>query len=275
MMSVGKVVDSRQYLIAVGLLAGKIRRDPEYPQPVWHLRIPDIWEENIRWRKQINSLNERVELKKEITQRLKDSGQLRQFDSKTFDDPLLHVKRLHNMKAFKTTEKPPKIVEPSYCEGGPPQNEGGPPQNETKKNHKKNQIEPLEANASEKPEFDISSQGPKTQIMNSFIEKTKIPLPKRKKERDFWWSSISEIHNASGHNLDSALELLEVAINRLRQDGLTISDPNSLIKTIRAIVGERASGIDISTSINKSGNGHNGKGPNIVERNGKGVLIIS
>lgn len=46
MMSVGQVQDSRDYLLKEKLLTGKVYRDPEYPQPVWHLTIPDIWKRN-------------------------------------------------------------------------------------------------------------------------------------------------------------------------------------------------------------------------------------
>lgn len=37
MMSAGKVSQCRQRLLAIGLLQGELRRDPGYPQPVWHL----------------------------------------------------------------------------------------------------------------------------------------------------------------------------------------------------------------------------------------------
>src|SRR5512134_1814620 len=37
MMSTGQVSDSRKHLFSVGVLRGELRRDPGYPQPVWHL----------------------------------------------------------------------------------------------------------------------------------------------------------------------------------------------------------------------------------------------
>lgn len=120
MMSAGKVSDCRKYLISVGLLLGEIRKDPGYPQPVWHLKIPDIWEENIQWRKKIDSLKKRINLKRYMLEAFKESDQLRTFkDSSVL--PNMHVTSLHNMK-------------PSQYEEGPSQNEGGPSQNETKKN---------------------------------------------------------------------------------------------------------------------------------------------
>ncbi len=46
MMSAGKVQDCRAYLLRMGLLEGEFRRDPGYPQPVYHLRVPDLWQRN-------------------------------------------------------------------------------------------------------------------------------------------------------------------------------------------------------------------------------------
>jgi hypothetical protein len=61
MMSSGQVCKSRNFLIDQGVLEGEVRRDPGYQQPVWHLRIPDIWQENIAWCKEHSSLKSRLE----------------------------------------------------------------------------------------------------------------------------------------------------------------------------------------------------------------------
>jgi hypothetical protein len=64
MMSAGKVSQCRKRLIKHGLLEGEIRRDPGYPQPVWHLSIPDLWERNLEWRQDIgDDLKKRIEFK--------------------------------------------------------------------------------------------------------------------------------------------------------------------------------------------------------------------
>lgn len=64
MMSAGKVSDCRDHLLSVGLLQGELRRDPGYPQPVWHLRVPDLWARNVKWREEIgDSLADRVAYK--------------------------------------------------------------------------------------------------------------------------------------------------------------------------------------------------------------------
>lgn len=63
MMSLGKVSQCRKRLIDIGLLEGEIRRDPGYPQPVWHLRVPDLWQLNIKWRQRYNLLTDRLKFK--------------------------------------------------------------------------------------------------------------------------------------------------------------------------------------------------------------------
>ena len=65
MMSAGKASACRKRLIAKGLLLGEVRKDPGYPQPVWHLTVPDLWERNIKWRQAHHSLLGRVQYKRE------------------------------------------------------------------------------------------------------------------------------------------------------------------------------------------------------------------
>jgi hypothetical protein len=40
MMSTGQVSLSRKHWMKLGFLFGDFRRDPGYPQPVWHMRVP-------------------------------------------------------------------------------------------------------------------------------------------------------------------------------------------------------------------------------------------
>lgn len=64
MMSEGKCSDSRKYLLDIGLLAGNLEKDPGYPQPVWHLRIPDLWPRNLAWREKLgDKLKDRIAYK--------------------------------------------------------------------------------------------------------------------------------------------------------------------------------------------------------------------
>jgi hypothetical protein len=65
MMSGGKASQCRDSLIAKKLLIGEFRKDPGYPQPVWHLSIPDFWEANVRWAKKYITIRERIDFKRE------------------------------------------------------------------------------------------------------------------------------------------------------------------------------------------------------------------
>lgn len=60
-MSAGKASDSRKYWIEIGFLKGEIRQDPGYPQPVWHLTVPDLWQKNIEWCEKHPKIQDRIE----------------------------------------------------------------------------------------------------------------------------------------------------------------------------------------------------------------------
>lgn len=64
MMSTGQVSRSRQRLLAAGLLLGELRADPDCGQ-VWHLTIPNLWQENLAWREAHRSLGERLGYKEQ------------------------------------------------------------------------------------------------------------------------------------------------------------------------------------------------------------------
>ena len=60
-MSAGKMQNCRAYLLAIHLLEGQMIRDAGYPQPIWHLRIPDLWPRNIAMREQLGpDLHQRI-----------------------------------------------------------------------------------------------------------------------------------------------------------------------------------------------------------------------
>ena len=65
MMSTGQVSRCSKYLMSVGLLYGKFKRDPGYPQPVWHFRIPNLWKANVTWAEEHLSIASRVAWKKQ------------------------------------------------------------------------------------------------------------------------------------------------------------------------------------------------------------------
>lgn len=63
MMSAGKVHSCRKSLIDKGLIQGTVVRDPGYPQPVWHLTIPDLWSANSTWCEHFPTIRERIDFK--------------------------------------------------------------------------------------------------------------------------------------------------------------------------------------------------------------------
>ncbi len=115
MMSGGKVYDCRKYLIEVGLLEGELRRDPGYPQPVWHLTIPDLWRANVDWAVQHPKIFDRLVHKIE------------------------QKKSFHPMKARAELSPGEKGITPG--EKGITPGEKGITPGETKKNQKKIQID--------------------------------------------------------------------------------------------------------------------------------------
>jgi hypothetical protein len=64
MMSHGKACDCRKYLVKQGLIIGRFKQDPGYPQPVWHLTIPNLWKANLEWCEAHPSIMNRIEFKK-------------------------------------------------------------------------------------------------------------------------------------------------------------------------------------------------------------------
>ena len=129
MMSMGQVSDSRKYWMSIGFIFGDFKRDPGYPQPVWHMRIPNIWKANIEWAEKYASIKERVQYKRAQADklRLERAEKRRKQEENT---------RLHQMKV-------------SPGEGGVTPGEGGVTPGETKNNHKKNQKNSVSAKADE------------------------------------------------------------------------------------------------------------------------------
>lgn len=73
MVSTGTVTKCREGLMRKKLLLGDFRRDPGYPQKVWHLSIPDFWDANTRWARKYPRIADRIAFKKEQLQDLKDA----------------------------------------------------------------------------------------------------------------------------------------------------------------------------------------------------------
>lgn len=63
MMSMGKLSGCRQYWLAQGVLSGALRRDAGYPQPVYHLKVNNIWKANVDWCETYASIQSRIDFK--------------------------------------------------------------------------------------------------------------------------------------------------------------------------------------------------------------------
>ena len=76
-------------------------------------------------------------------------------------------------------------------------------------------------------------------LIKFFLTKTGLPSPRDevKMMQKLWWSPIDEILKFSG-GVDTAQDVIDRSVTRMRVKELSISDPNSILKTARAIYGE-------------------------------------
>lgn len=63
MMSTGKVSECRDFWLSNGMLEGQREKDPGKQNSIWHLSIPDIWEENIKFAKSLPRITDRIKYK--------------------------------------------------------------------------------------------------------------------------------------------------------------------------------------------------------------------
>lgn len=92
---------------------------------------------------------------------------------------------------------------------------------------------PSQKNGASKPK-------PKTELSNVFIDETGIAMPKRKTDVKFWWSSIGELYEICGKDIEVGKKLVAYTVKKMRDDELTISNPNSILNTARAVMAQRA-----------------------------------
>ncbi len=80
--------------------------------------------------------------------------------------------------------------------------------------------------------------GPKKQLMDEFVEVTGLSIPSNKSDKSFWWGRIGAINDRVEGDSEKGKELIRKAVEKLRADGLPISSPGSLCKTITALIEE-------------------------------------
>lgn len=74
MMSIGQVSKSRKYLLDTGLLIGeKKAAEKRSLHEGWHIKIPDVWAQNIAWRTAHHPLGTRIEFKKQQMEAIKNA----------------------------------------------------------------------------------------------------------------------------------------------------------------------------------------------------------
>jgi hypothetical protein len=115
-MSSGKVSDSRAYWLSIGFLKGEMRQDPGYPQPVWHLSIPDLWEKNIKWCEENPKISDRLAHKESLHHMKPSPGEKgyppheKGYSPHETKKSIKKSKKEGNIAASPRAPKPPEIV---------------------------------------------------------------------------------------------------------------------------------------------------------------------
>lgn len=81
---------------------------------------------------------------------------------------------------------------------------------------------------------------PKKQLMGIFTTETGLKMPHRKSDVSFWWSSIREIYEIVDNDVGAGSDLIRQVVKKMRADGLTISNPNSIINICRTLAAEKS-----------------------------------
>jgi hypothetical protein len=82
-------------------------------------------------------------------------------------------------------------------------------------------------------------------VMAHFEEETQLkrPTPVRvRRSAGQWWHPMVEICETCGWDVADASEIVDDALARLRKAQFIIADPNSILKTARAVMAERKRG---------------------------------
>ncbi len=82
---------------------------------------------------------------------------------------------------------------------------------------------------------EINNKGPKTALMDTFIDLTGIQLPKNKTDSKYWWARIGAIYETAQKDVDVGKRLIKLAIGEMREKELDVYDPGSIVKTVRRL----------------------------------------
>lgn len=213
MMSVGQVSKSRKYLLSCGLLKGHIIKDVGYANAVWHLSIPDLWEENIKWAKKYSSIKNRIKYKKE------------------------QKETVHLVKASQgepSTSEKPEAAKPSPGEAKKNQDSNRKHQNQEEPNPPGKKT-PGKTTTPKPP-----SKRKAAEIL--FTQLSGIPAPpmktvaQRKAAGTRWWQPINQMLGMADGDFK---DVLREAIAKMRADELTIAAPQSVVSNFTDIFSRR------------------------------------
>lgn len=84
----------------------------------------------------------------------------------------------------------------------------------------------------------LQADTPLKQIMGMFLVKTGYKLPAKKNNRDFWWSEIRELYNIAESDTGRAQKLVELTVERMKAEKLSIASPKSIVGTAQQIATE-------------------------------------
>lgn len=134
------------------------------------------------------------------------------------------VQKSYQANSEASTEIVPELVRKSY------------PQNKDSK--QTNSIAGKPAGEQKAQKKKTNPPGPKKQLMDEFVEVTGLSIPSNKPDRGFWWGRIGAINDRIDGDTEKGKRLIREAVAKLRADGLPISSPGSLCKTITALIEE-------------------------------------
>lgn len=100
--------------------------------------------------------------------------------------------------------------------------------------------------AAKRPRASSGKNAVRKALEKYFIAKTKLPRPQmntakqKKAAGERWWQPLRRIAELADQDIPRGTKLIDAALQRL--EGLTVSAPQSIHKTVEAIVGEQARG---------------------------------
>jgi N-terminal phage replisome organiser (Phage_rep_org_N) len=81
----------------------------------------------------------------------------------------------------------------------------------------------------------LQADTPLKQIMGTFLVKTSYKLPTKKTNRNFWWSEVRELLNIADGDSARAQKLVEMAVDEMKRDKLSIVSPKSIVGTAQKL----------------------------------------